>query len=35
VNNAQKASAAASIILWGLLIGIGFTSLKNWKSKSN
>ena len=35
VNNAQKASAAASIILWGLLVGLGFTSFKKWKSKTN
>lgn len=35
VNTAQKASAAASIILWGLLVGIGFTSFKKWKSKTN
>ena len=34
VNTAQKASAAASIILWGLLVGIGFTSFKKWKSKT-
>ena len=35
VNTAQKAAAAASTILWGLLVGLGFTSFKNWKSKSN
>ncbi len=35
VNTAQKASSAASIILWGLLVGIGFTSFKKWKSKTN
>jgi hypothetical protein len=35
VNTAQKASSAASIILWGLLVGLGFTSFKKWKSKSN
>ena len=35
VNTAQKASAAASITLWGLLVGIGFTSFKKWKSKTN
>jgi len=35
VNNAQKASAAASIILWVLLVGLGFTSFKKWKSKTN
>ena len=35
VKNAQKASTAASIILWGLLVGIGFTSFKKWKSKTN
>jgi hypothetical protein len=35
VNTAQKASAAASIILWGLLVGLGFTSFKKWKSKTN
>lgn len=33
VNTAQKASAAASIILWGLLVGLVFTSLKNRKAK--
>ena len=35
VNTAQKASAAASIILWGLLVGLVFTSLKNGKAKPN
>ena len=35
VNTAQKASAAASIILWSLLVGIGFASFKKWKSKTN
>ena len=35
VNTAQKAAAAASIILWGLLVGLGFTSFKKWKSKTN
>ena len=34
VNTAQKASAAASIILWGLLVGLGFTSFKKWKNKT-
>ena len=31
---AQKASTLASILLWGLLIGLGFTSFKKWKSNS-
>ncbi len=31
---AQKASTIASILLWGLLIGLGFTSFKKWKSNS-
>jgi uncharacterized membrane protein YfhO len=35
VNTAQKASAAASIILWGLLVGLVFTSLKSGKAKPN
>jgi len=34
VNTAQKASAAASIVLWGLLVGLGFTSFKKWKNKT-
>ena len=35
IINAQKASTAASVILWGLLIGLGFTSFKQWKKSSN
>jgi len=35
VNTAQKASAAASIVLWGLLVGLGFTTYKKWKNKTN
>jgi len=35
IINAQKAAAGASVILWGLLIGLGFTSFKTWKKSSN
>jgi hypothetical protein len=31
---AQKAATGASVILWGLLIGLGFTSFKQWKKNS-
>jgi len=35
IINAQKASTAASLSLWALLIGLGFTSFKTWKKSSN
>ncbi len=34
VTTAQKAATGASVILWGLIIGLGFTSFKKWKSNS-
>ena len=34
IRAAQKAATIASILLWGLLIGLGFTSFKKWKSTS-
>ena len=35
IINAQKASTAASLLLWVLLIGLGFTSFKQVKKNSN
>ncbi|MCX6212091.1 MAG: YfhO family protein [Bacteroidetes bacterium] len=35
IINAQKASTAASLLLWALLIGLGFTSFKQGKKNSN
>ncbi len=35
IINAQKASTVASLLLWALLIGLGFTSLKQVKKNSN
>ena len=35
VNTAQKAAAAASIIIWGLLAGLGLTTYKKWKSETS
>ena len=34
IITAQKAATGASVILWGFLIGLGFTSFKKWKSNS-
>ena len=34
IRAAQKAASIASILLWGLLIGLVFTSFKKWKSTS-
>ena len=34
VTTAQKAATGASLILWGLIFGLTFTSFKKWKSNS-